>query len=159
MINVRAAGQLKTPDGKLVPIPPGVALFQRGPMLPVVIQPSPSFAAALTKAGKPALQPATGMALIDTGATSSCVDGEIAQRMGLAPNGTGVISSASHEKAETLTYPLRLQFPGWNVNLDCMKALAVPIAKQGFIALVGRDLLIRCLFVYNGPDGAYSLAL
>jgi predicted aspartyl protease len=104
-------------------------------------------------------QPVAGIALIDTGATITCIDGGIAAQMSLAANGTAKICSASHDNTDCLTYPVRLHFPGWNVNLDSTKAMAVAIKKQGIIALVGRDLLQNCLLVYNGVDGAVSIAM
>ncbi len=149
----------KGPDGAAVKLPPAFALFQRGPIIPVVVLPHPAFAQALQLAGKPIPAPVQGGAMIDTGATTTCVDGEVAQSMGLAANGVAKMASASHDSSECNTYPVRLTFPIWNVNLDCGKAMGVHIKNQGIIALVGRDLLQNCLLVYNGADGSVSLAI
>jgi len=149
----------KGPDGAPVKLPPAFALFQRGPVIPAVILPHPTFAQALQTAGKSIPAPVQGMALIDTGATTTCIDGDVAETMGLAPNGIAKLASASHHSSDCNTYPVRLAFPMWNVNLDCAKAMGVRIKNQGIIVLVGRDLLQHCLLVYNGTDGTVSLAM
>jgi len=148
-----------TGDGQKVKVPAKLALVQRGPVIPVVISPDPAFAAALQAVNKPIPQPVTGFALVDTGATTTCIDGTIAQQMGLAPSGTAKLSSASHQATDCLTYPVQLHFPAWNVALQSPKAMGVTIANQGIIVLVGRDLLQNCVFVYNGADGSFTLAL
>lgn len=159
MINIRFQGQVKKPDNTVVAIDPKEALFRRGPVIPVVIHPDAAFVIALQAAGKEIPQPVSGLALVDTGATTTCVDGDTALKMGLASNGTAKMCSASHDNADCLTYPVRLTFTGWNVNLDAAKAMGVSISKQGIIALVGRDLLKKCILVYNGADGSFSIAM
>lgn len=160
MINLRYGEvEAKNPDGATVKIPPAVALFQRGPVIPVVILPDPAFAQALQDAGKTIPSPVQGMALVDTGATTTCIDGDVALEMGLAPNGIAKMSSASHASSECFTYPVRLTFPIWNFHLACAKAMGVRIKNQGIIVLVGRDLLRNCVMVYNGAEGAMTLAL
>lgn len=160
MITVRFGdAEAVTGDGQKVKLPAKVALIQRGPVIPVVIAPDQAFAAALQSAGKPIPQPVTGLALVDTGATTTCVDDTIAQKMGLAPSGTAKLSSASHHATQCLTYPVQLHFPAWNVSLQAPRAMGVTIASQGIIALVGRDLLQNCVLVYNGADGSFTLAL
>jgi predicted aspartyl protease len=148
-----------TGDGQKVKVPAKLALMQRGPVIPVVISPDQTFAAALQAASKPIPQPVTGFALVDTGATTTCIDATVAQKMGLAPSGTAKLSSVSHEGTQCLTYPVQLFFPAWNVGLQAARAMGVTIANQGIIALVGRDLLQNCVLVYNGADGSFTLAL
>lgn len=159
MISVRLQGQIQQPDGKIVPMDSKTALLNRGPVIPVVIHPNEDFAAALQAAGKPVPSPVSGIALVDTGATTTCIDGETAVQMGLASNGTAKMSSASHNETECLTYPVKLFFPSWNAQLDSQKAMGVAIKRQGIIALIGRDLLQNCMLVYNGPDGSFTIAV
>jgi hypothetical protein len=160
MINIRyGEGDAKGFDGKPVKISPSVALFRKGPALPVVLMPHPAFAQALQAAGKPIPAPVQGLALIDTGATTTCIDGESAKSMGLAANGLARMASASHTSSDCLTYPVQLAFPVWNLQLECAKAMGVRIKNQGFIVLVGRDLLQNRVMLYNGADGAVTLAL
>jgi predicted aspartyl protease len=149
----------KKADGSAVKIPPAVVLVQRGPVIPVVILPNPAFSKALQDAGRPIPAPIQGIALIDTGATTTCVDGDVATEMGLAANGVAKMASASQTSSECLTYPVRLTFPIWNVHLDCAKAMGVHIKNQGIVVLVGRDLLSKCVMVYNGADGTVTLAM
>lgn len=160
MLNLRyGETEAKNVDGAAVKLPPAFALFQRGPVIPVLILPNPAFSQALQQAGKPIPAPVQGSALIDTGATTTCIDDDVAQQMGLAANGIAKMASASHASSECHTYPVRLTFPIWNVNLDCAKAMGVRIKSQGIHVLVGRDLLQNCVMVYNGADGAVTLAL
>lgn len=160
MITVRfGEADAVTGDGQKVKLPAKVALLQRGPVIPVVISADQAFTAALQAASKPIPQPVTGLALVDTGATTTCIDKTVAQQMGLAPSGTAKLSSASHQETECLTYPVQLFFPAWNVGLQAARAMGVTIANQGIVVLVGRDLLQNCVLVYNGADGAFALAI
>ena len=39
------------------------------------------------------------------------------------------------------------------------QAFGAKLAPQGLIALIGRDVLMNCVLVYNGIDGSFSISL
>lgn len=97
--------------------------------------------------------------MIDTGAAFTCVDVEAAERAGLRTVDTGRITSATHEGEPTPIYACRLEFVGWDISLTKHRAYGARLAPQDLVALIGRDVLSQCVLIYNGADGAFSLAL
>lgn len=84
-----------TPNG--AQINPSV-LAKAGPVLAVEVSIPVALTEKLTKESKPIPQPKTGLALIDTGATHSCVDDDVISQLGVNPIGRtkihGVCGSA-----------------------------------------------------------------
>lgn len=99
--------------------------------------------------------PVQGAGLIDTGAQSTCVDIEAATRAGLQIRGVGKMTSASHDGYPTPLYAGRLQMAG--LDLAGTTMMGGNLAPQGLIALIGRDLLEHCMFIYDGHAGTYNL--
>ena len=106
ILHIQLAGQGQTQDGKIVPIPPALALQQRGPVVQVSVSLHESFAKALVQQGKPLPQPVTGWALLDTGASNTCIDDEAAQQLQLPVIDVGSMCSASHAKTPSNIYPI-----------------------------------------------------
>lgn len=131
--------------------------------MPVRISIQRSFAEQLALAG--GSQKATptseqGFALIDTGAHISCIDEEVAQRLGLSAVDVVKITSASHESTEANVYPARIELvAGQILGFDMSRVIGVTLKKQGLIVLVGRDILSRCTLFYNGPTGQITLSI
>lgn len=86
----------QTPKG--AQINPGV-LAVAGPVLAVEVSIPTALAEKLTKENKPIPQPKTGWALIDTGATHSCVDDDVVSQLGVNPIRRAKIhgSAGAHE--------------------------------------------------------------
>jgi len=149
-----------TPNG--AQINPNV-LATVGPLIAVEVSVPAALAEKLTRENKPIPQPKSGWALIDTGATHSCVDDNVISQLGVNPISRAKIhgSAGAHE---VNVFPAHLRFPAIpNFEIDFAAALGVNIRAQQFnnqpiIALLGRDVLSRCVFVYNGPLGIYTLA-
>jgi predicted aspartyl protease len=99
----------------------------------------------------------TGLALLDTGASSTCVDEAVAQQLGIAAVDVVTISSASHAAAQKLVHPIRLRVLGTEIVINASRAIGVPLQPQGFIALLGRDFLERFVLICNGPAGEMTL--
>lgn len=148
-----------TPNG--AQINPSV-LIKVGPVLAVEVSVPIALAEKLTRENKPIPQPKTGLALIDTGATHSCVDDGIISQLGVNPISRTKIhgSAGAHE---VNVFPAHLRFPAIpNFEIDFTATLGVNIQaqqvnKQPIIALLGRDVLSNCVFVYNGSLGIYTL--
>lgn len=96
-------------------------------------------------------------ALIDTGATNTCISSAAAKALSLNPihqiqlRGVNGVVPAN-------VYVIDLTFPGSNILI---KGLKVTEAKQlkepAFDMLLGRDVLSNFLFVYDGGTGAIGL--
>jgi predicted aspartyl protease len=154
------AGEGKTPDGKIIQIPPPVCLMQRGPCVQVSITLADQIASELIKRQEPVPPPVSGLALIDTGAISSCIDEETAKQMQLPVVNVVSMASASHASTKANQYPIKLQIAGIPISFNST-ATGAPLktAHQGLIALIGRDLLQHCVLIYNGALGSVSLCV
>ena len=101
----------------------------------------------------------SGRALIDTGALLTCVDAAAAQRAGLAMVGTGMVTTATHANEVVPIFAGRLYIDAVSVSVNANHAMGVNLESQDLIALIGRDVLVNCVFVYNGLDGSFSLSV
>lgn len=159
ILHVQFAGEAPQPDGTSVPIPPGIVLAQRGPCVEVSISVAQVVAQQLAQSGQPIPAPVSGLALIDTGASVTCVDDSIAQQIGAPVVDVVQIASASHAATQQNVYPLSMQFVGFPINVDAPRAVGAPLLAQGIAALIGRDVLQHTTFFYNGSTGQITLAV
>lgn len=98
------------------------------------------------------------MALIDTGAGSTCIDEAVAIRLGLPIVNVVKLTSATHSDVPRNVYPVTFEVAGIRQQLDCPLAIGVPLEKQKIIALIGRDVLSMATVFYNGPAGQITLS-
>ena len=80
ILNVQLGGEARSTDGRKIPIPPQAALTLRGPIVQVTVSVGQAIAQQLLQQGGTLPPPVSGLALIDTGATSTCVDDGAAHR-------------------------------------------------------------------------------
>jgi predicted aspartyl protease len=158
ILHSQFAGQGKTPDGKIIMVPPPACLMQRGPCVQVSITLADQIASELIKRQEPVPAPVSGLALIDTGAISTCIDEETAKQMQLPVVNVVNMASASHACTKANQYPIKLQIAGLPMFFNST-ATAAPLKIQGLIALIGRDLLQHCTLIYNGSLGQISLCI
>lgn len=156
ILHGQMAGQGKGPDGKLIQVPPQVALQMRGPILQVTISIEQNAAKALLAQGQ-SVPSKNGLALIDTGASNTCVDDQAAKELGLPVIDVGNMQSASHEKHPCNIYPV--QIVTQVVTLNSPRTMGANLAAQGLMVLIGRDVLAACNLFYNGPAGQFTLSL
>jgi len=138
-------------------------LLGAGPLLQVQVEVPQAPAAYLSGQGQPIPGPQSGWALIDTGATRTCVDKDVLTKLGVKPTGTVKTGTAAGQ-VEQLLYPAKLNFPVAGFQIEFGSVIAVDlrgqtIAGANVVVLVGRDVLARCLLVYNGSAGMFSLAM
>ena len=153
----RAEG--KTKDGKAVEIPPAFVLVQRGPVFQVTVAIADQIAGELIKQGK-TLQPAiSGLGLIDTGASVTCIDDEAAQTLQLPIIDVVRMASASHASHQANVYPIKVQIVGLPIGINAPRAIGAALKPQGLVALLGRDILMHCTMHYNGMAGEITLAI
>ena len=96
ILHSQIAAQAKTADGKTIEVPPATALQLRGPILQVSLTIEQSAGKGLVAQGKTLPAPKSGIALIDTGASNTCVDEQAAKELGLPIIDVANMQSASH---------------------------------------------------------------
>ena len=159
ILNVQFTGQGKLPDGTAVPIPPQAVLTQRGPIVQVTVSVGQQIATQVLQGGGTLPAPVSGLALIDTGANVTCVDQDAANQLQLPAIDVVQIASASHAAAEQNVYPIQIEVMGLPITVNAPRAVGAPLAAQGILVLMGRDVLQHCVLVYNGPAGSISLSI
>jgi predicted aspartyl protease len=156
ILHSQIVAQTKTPDGKLAQVPPASALQLRGPVLQVTVSIEQNAAKALLAKGQ-SIANKTGLALIDTGASNTCIDEQDAKALNLPVIDVGAMQSASHEKHPCNIYPVQIITPV--VTLNSPRTMGANLAAQGLLILIGRDVLAMCNLFYNGPAGQFTLSL
>jgi hypothetical protein len=151
----------RTPDGKQVELPPAVGLQQKGPLISVTVQPQQGIAQALATQGKASTPSKSGFALIDTGASNTCIDDELAKDLQLLVIDVGFMISASHAKTPCQIYPVNLilNAPPNLLNFQSIRVCGAALKGHGVDILIGRDILSACVLFYNGQRGEIVLAL
>jgi hypothetical protein len=135
-----------------------------GPLCDAFVGVSQARHDALTTVGQP-IPPVVRMrALIDTGASCTCVDPSVLKRLAITPTGSIPVSSPTtgatpHTKDQ---YDISLLIPhpkGQSLTYETIPVVEVELLQaQGFHALIGRDVLKDCVLVYHGDAGFYSLS-
>ena len=118
---------------------------------------------ALAAAGMPIPPLVQGQFLIDTGASSSCVDSGLIAKLGLTPTGSVNIHTPSTNGVthSCNQYDVMLFIPGENSGTGCLiEAIGVietSLSTQCIDGLIGRDLLDRWTCVYNGSANMFTI--
>lgn len=141
-------------------------LRELGAYFPIEIHVPPLIAEALTKQGLSIPTPVSGVGLIDTGASLTCVDEYILTGLSLNPIGVVNTGTASGPVQQNV-YPGRIVFPtkGWTLDLERVAGvnLAGQVVREAqpkpIIALLGRNFLERCVFIYNGTMGSWTISM
>jgi predicted aspartyl protease len=159
ILHAQITGEVITPDGNTVQIPPPFALQQRGPCLQASVSVAQSIAAQLIQQGLPVPPPITGWALIDTGASSTCIDDAAAQQLKLPVVDVVTMSSASHASSQANVYPILIDIAGLPIPINAPQTIGATLAAQGLLLLIGRDVLQHCTLFYNGTTGEITLSV
>jgi hypothetical protein len=139
-----------------------------GPVLNVLIGVSEARAAALQAAGHQPPQPILIQALIDTGASCTCIEPSILTALQLSPIGQVpmVTPSTGNLPHQCDQYDVSLLIHGatlsavpfYQSTLLVLAAMPDSLRPQGIEGLIGRDVLEHCLLQYNGTIGYFTLA-
>jgi hypothetical protein len=113
---------------------------------------------------RPVPPPLQARALLDTGADMTCVDPALIQQLGLPfvgmvpanlPAHGGLTFSAIHDAGFTILHPSGSAHDALAIlNLSVLELSVSPL---GYQVLIGRDVLARCRFLYNGPGNTFRL--
>lgn len=137
-----------------------------GPILKVALGVSEARATALTAAGQKIPLPAVILGLVDTGASCTCVDPLTLQALGLAPTGQADCFTPSTGATPTPKnlYDVGLRIYSGDASEPSLTFPTIAVmeselfAAQGIHALIGRDVLARCILIYNGGTKQFTLA-
>ena len=157
ILHTQITAQGKAPDGSVVAIPSPVALIARGPTIQVVVGVEEHIAQKLAQQGVSLPVPISGWALIDTGASSTCIDDAAAQKLHLPVVDVVTIASASHSATQQNVYPIQIDFMGVPIKINAPRAVGAPLAAQNLLVLIGRDALQNCTLFYNGLAGTFTI--
>lgn len=130
-------------------------LLNSGPLIEVAIGPSMPIAQQLAEQGKPILG-CKAIALIDTGASSTCISDEIVGRLSLIPFDVQKIHTAGGISEQNL-YDITIKLPDKVTKLIPVQAPCADLSGQPFQVLLGRDILSICTMFYNGADNSFCL--
>ena len=127
-----------------------------GPVVEVRIGVGAEVEKLLTNDSKPVPTAISAHAMIDTGATSTVIRDDIAQKLGLQPVGVTFINTPSSTNVRCYEYLVRLLFPD-NVTVEAT-AISAPLQGQHIQCLVGRDILTRGVLIYIGYMNSFTLS-
>jgi hypothetical protein len=139
-----------------------------GPIIDAWIGVSLARRNALTEAGQAVPGPVQARALIDSGASHTCVDPAILKPLSLSPTGSTKVHSpttgAIAEDRPTYDISLVILHTLYQQGVGPLIRNTMPVictdllSGQGIHVLIGRDVLQGCLFVLDGHSGTFSLA-
>jgi predicted aspartyl protease len=98
-------------------------------------------------------------ALIDTGASITVINPEIATTCKLKQTGYQKVSTVGGAAGEYPEYAAAISFPESEIpRLETVRVVACPIIRQPFFScLIGRDILQRWIVIYNGRTGELEI--
>ena len=133
-----------------------------GPRLQAQIEITTALAELLTRNGEQLPNPVTGWALIDTGASRSCIDTGRIQGLNLNPVGVVDVTTANGPTRQEV-FQARLVIPQSTITAEGAfigaDLTGQDVNNQPLIALIGRDLLRNWHLVYNGTLGVITISL
>jgi predicted aspartyl protease len=146
------------PDGNEVDVTPPQILIHEGPVVSVNVGVPSDLADKWRNMGLEIPEPVSGNALIDTGATTTCIDDDVAKQLGLPTVDVAQMSSASGQ-SEQPVYPVQLDITHSELVIESSKSIGADLEDQGLVALIGRDTLSQCTLHYNGVTGDFTLSI
>lgn len=159
ILHTQSGGEALSPNGTRIQLTGSQALSIRGPIIEVSVGIEQSAGAGLLQSGQQLPTPRTGWALIDTGASITCVDDKAARELGLPVIDVAKMTSATHTEVEQNVYPIQITIVGSALQFNVARAMGAALEPQGIIALIGRDVLSVCTLFYNGLTGQITLSL
>jgi hypothetical protein len=133
-----------------------------GPMIDLKVMQTPHHAESLKALNRPVAQPSTCRALIDTGASTSVLDFRLVRSLDLLFRDTVIVHTPSTGSRREYRDTYDVYFViGEQTDKPLTGSLTIVVselAEQNFYALIGRDILSRCVLTYDGPRGRYELS-
>lgn len=136
-----------------------------GPIVNAGVSVSEGRRSALVAQNLPVPEMRVIRALVDTGASFTSIQPDVLLALGLTPTGTidivtpstgaGVHTTDTYDVDFTIAGAVLTDIPLSMPNLRV--AVSELYLQQGIHALIGRDVLQRCILVYNGTVNNFSL--
>jgi predicted aspartyl protease len=139
-------------------------LHPSGPLIDAFVGVSAPRQATLLAQNQSIPNPMRVRALMDTGASSTCVDPSIVAGLGLTPTGQAQMCTPSTGTTPHVAdqYDVSIVIPCSDKQPLIQQTIAVAcvqlVAPQGFHVLIGRDILRHCVFTYDGARKLFILA-
>jgi predicted aspartyl protease len=135
-----------------------------GPIAEILVNVSDGLRDALMADGKPVPFPVKIDGLIDTGADCTCADPQVFRDLNLTRKGTCALWTPSTGEAakEADEFDVDIKILGSGADqvfpMGTIAVAAADVAPFGFQIIIGRDVLAKCLFSYNGQSRFFTLA-
>lgn len=130
-------------------------LLRDGPIIKVFVYPPEPYLEILRE-NKESILNKEARALIDTGATSTCISETIIEDLGLiSHNVTKVKTPTGIEEREI--YDVSLMLPQDQDGLFDLTCPCVDFHDDPYSVLLGRDVLEHCTVIYNGWDKTFHV--
>ncbi len=103
-------------------------------------------------------------AVVDTGASCSCVDRSVLRQLHLVPTGVTLIHTPSTGAGPAMAsqFDISLKIvtkePSDALHRPLLPVIGCDFSSQGFQMLIGRDILSGCLLVWDGLRRCFSFA-
>lgn len=136
-----------------------------GLLIDVLVGVSRSREETLKKLSKPVPEKISVRALIDTGASCTCMDSQVVKKLGLHPTGSVAVltpsTGATPHEAYQYDVSIHIPFPHASISHGYAQigVVEADLANQGLQALLGRDILGKGLLIYDGQWGTFTLSL
>ena len=130
-----------------------------GSVIEVLVSPSQAYISSLPEEERKAVRPLKASLLIDTGASCTMIDPRIIDQLDIRPHSVTSISTPSSASHQVPVYAVNIGIPGIMFNLPDVPVVSNTLAPQQIDGLLGRDILSQCLFIYNGKNGDFTIAL
>lgn len=132
-----------------------IPITPNGALLDIVIGVSQARGMALQAAGQSIPNVVQLRALLDTGASFTCIDPTGLSNLNITPKGTTTVNTPSTgiNPITVNTYDIGILIPGSApppLFLNTVEVAETSLINLGIQALIGRDILERFVFHYNG---------
>jgi hypothetical protein len=133
----------------------------QGPFVDATAMATSQHVARLKAAGRPVPAPVTVRTLVDTGASGCVLDFGIIARLGLIQTGRTKVHTSTtgpgYEERDQYDVSLFLgSLPG-QVASFAVGVVGADLASEGFVAILGWDILFKCILTCNGPSKCFKL--
>ena len=130
-------------------------LRESGPIIQVIVVPPQPVAEQLQKEGKQ-IPTIKATALIDTGATATCINQDIVNALGLIAFDAQIVGTAGGDVLQSF-YDVGIVLPINQPNIVSVQSPCADLKNQPYQVLIGRDVLTKCTLFYNGADNSFTI--
>ena len=128
-----------------------------GPTIEVFVLPSKSVLDFLKSQNKN-IPKFKGIALIDTGASNTCINKPIADILKLhAHDKRKILTPSGESKEPKPIYDISIIIPLAQTIIFSLEATGADLEKQPYSVLLGRDILSQLTLIYHGWDNSFTL--